>query len=136
MKSKLHFKAATQHLTPAVVIIRGQSIILSFSFDSIRSQLAYIMVTYRPMGRVFFIFSYNAYEDCSKINRTEAVSFACFNIHVHVKFKLNNYKMYHKSEHVLHVPRKFQQISFKNNYFITNTNNKGSATRGRSSLHK
>ena len=30
----------------------------------------------------------------------------------------------------------FQQIPFKNNYSITNTNNKGSATRNRSSLHK
>ena len=53
---------------------------------------------------------------------TEAVTFANFNIHA----KFNNY---HKSEHILHILRKFQQITFTNNYSITNTNNKGSATR-------
>ena len=31
---------------------------------------------------------------------------------------------------------KFQQVSFTNNNSITNTNNKGRATRGRTSLHK
>ena len=69
------------------------------------------------------------YKDCSKINTTEAVTFAHFNIHV----KFNNNR---KSEHVLHVLQKFQQIPFRNNYSITNTNNKGSATQGRSLLHK
>ena len=69
------------------------------------------------------------YEGCSKINRTEAVTLAQFNIHI----KLNKY---HKSEHVLHILRQFQQIPFTNNNSITNTNNKGSATRRRSSLHK
>ena len=54
------------------------------------------------------------YDGCSKINRTEAVTFTHFNLRI----KFYNY---HKSEHVLHVLRRFHQIPSRINGLQYNT---------------